>query len=213
VPLYIYPARGAWQPLIDAKQANKEVPVFAIVNPGSGPGSRTDANYVAGISALKAVGIVTIAYVATSYGRRACGDVVKDIDAYSRLYGRTFDGLFMDEMAKTDSRYYGTVSSYAKENGFARVIGNPGTEVPEEYVGRASDTLVIYENEGVPSPGFLGGWHTAYAKETWAFISHHVPVLDASFVTFAKDRVGLLYMTDSNYHAFPQYLTRLFELL
>jgi hypothetical protein len=213
VPLYIYPAPGAWQPLIAAKQANPGVPVVAIVNPGSGPGTKTDPNYVAGISALRAAGIVTVAYVYTKYSTRQYEEVVGDIDAYSKLYGKVFDGLFLDEMAKTHSGYYRAVTSYAKQNGFAQVIGNSGTDVPKGYVGQTTDVLVIYEDTGSPSLSFLGGWHTSYPKETWAFIAHHVPALYPALVAQAKNHVGLLYLTDGNYHAFPPYLAQLVALL
>jgi hypothetical protein len=213
VPLYVYPAHGSWQPLIAAKQASPEVPVLAIVNPASGPGKRTDPNYVNGISALRAVSVLTLGYVPTLYGKRSYEEVTNDIDAYSKLYGRTFDGIFIDEMAKTDVVYYKNIKSYAKQKDFSRVIGNPGTDIPEGYIGEAADVFVIYENAGNPSITFLDGWHSAYAKQTWGFIAHHVPALDVSLIARAKDQVGLLYLTDANYHAFPPYLEQLFALL
>jgi len=213
VPLYIYPTQGAWQPLIAAKQANPGPTVLAIVNPGSGPGTRTDPNYVTGISALKGAGIQTLAYVPTLYGKRSHVEVSNDIDAYSTLYGRVFDGLFLDEMARDAPDYYERISSYSKQNGYGMVVGNPGTDVSKDYIGRAADAFVIYENAGVPSPSFLNGWHSGYAKKTWAFIAHHVLTLDPDLVAQNRDQVGLLYLTDSNYHSFPPYLAQLIALL
>lgn len=213
VPLYIYPAPGKWEPLIAAKQANPQVPILAIVNPGSGPGSRTDPLYVAGMAALREAGIMAFAYVYSSYRRRSYDEVTNDIDAYTALYGRNFDGIFVDEMAKDDAAHYESVASHARSGGFGRVIGNPGTDVPKEYVGKAADVFVIYENAGSPSPTFLGGWHAAYPKQTWAFIAHHTASLDPSLVAKAKMDVGLLYLTDADYHSFPPYLGRLCALL
>ena len=213
VPLYIYPSPGAWDPLIQAKRVNPEVPVVAIVNPSSGPGVRTDPNYVAGISALRNAGIRTVAYVSTQYATRQRSDVTHDIDAYTKLYGSVFDGIFLDEMSKTDGHFYGMVTAYAKDSGLPLVIGNPGTDVPAGYVGQTTDVIVIYENAGSPSMPFLAGWHASRPKQTWAFIAHHVPELDPSLVTGAKNYVGLLYVTDANYHAFPPYLPNLVALL
>jgi hypothetical protein len=200
-------------PLVAAKQARAEVPVLAIVNPASGPGSRIDANYVNGLSLLKDSGIQTIAYVHTSYGNRAFEEVTRDIDEYSRLYGKTFDGVFIDEMSKTDAEYYGRIASYAKKGGFALVVGNPGSDVPSHYIDQAGDAFVIYENSGVPSFSFLGGWHSAYERRTWAFIAHHTPVVDPGAIAQFKDLVGLLYVTEGYYHSFPSYLSELFALL
>ncbi len=215
VPLYIYPAQGEgrWLPLIAAKRANPNVRVLAIVNPGSGPGTIIDPNYVTGISDLRSAGIQILAYVSSQYGRRAYVAVAHDIDEYLRLYGRNFDGVFIDEMAKTEADHYGEVASHARQSGFGLVVGNPGTDVPSGYVGRAADVFVIYENSGYPSLAFLDGWHSSHPKTTWAFIAHHASSLDPGLVRGAKDRVGLLYLTDLSYEAFPPYLLQLVALL
>jgi hypothetical protein len=43
VPLYIYPSTGAWAPLLAAARSHSAVPVLAIVNPSSGPGTSLDS--------------------------------------------------------------------------------------------------------------------------------------------------------------------------
>ena len=95
----------------------------------------------------------------------------------------------------------------------AGIIGNPGSDVPKEYVGKAADVFVIYENAGGPPLAFLGGWHSAYPRQTWAFIAHHTASLDPYLIAMAKTEVGLLYLTDDDYDSFPSYLNQLSALL
>ncbi|HKU49215.1 MAG TPA: spherulation-specific family 4 protein, partial [Nitrososphaera sp.] len=51
VPLYIYPGEE-WDELIEIKNNNTGVPMVAIVNPASGPGTSKDSAYAAGIREL-----------------------------------------------------------------------------------------------------------------------------------------------------------------
>lgn len=213
VPLYIYPNADAWRPLIDAKKACPGVPVVAVVNPALGPGDRTDPNYATGIGALRDAGIMVYAYLPTRYTTRQYGDMVAEIDRYAALYGRSFDGLFYDQMARTGEGYYRVVTTYAKEHGFPQVIGKAGTDVPKSYIGRSADVVVVYEDPGNPSPQFLDRWRYGFPKESWALIAHHVPELDPALVAHAKEKVGLLYFTDADYRTLPPYLGRLLELL
>lgn len=90
VPLYIYPAPGAWEPLRAAAEARPELEFWAVVNPANGPGAGAlpDANYereLARLTALRNVRVV--GYVHCSYGRRAAEDIVADVEAYGRWEG------------------------------------------------------------------------------------------------------------------------------
>ena len=66
VPAYIYPvAGGAWDQLAAVAST---VPLIAIVNPNSGPGTASDPNYVSAINNVRAAGGGVIGYVPTDYG-------------------------------------------------------------------------------------------------------------------------------------------------
>jgi hypothetical protein len=101
VPAYFYPAGdGAmhWKRLLaSASQA----PIVAVVNPASGPGKKTDANYLKVFTQAKKTKITLIGYVSTSYGKRSLKDVQADVDQWKRLYpGVT--GIFFDEQASSE---------------------------------------------------------------------------------------------------------------
>src|SRR5215471_11793168 len=53
VPLYSYPTNPIWTTLIQAKETQPSVPVIAVINPDSGPGSSYDPNYASGIQSLQ----------------------------------------------------------------------------------------------------------------------------------------------------------------
>ena len=212
VPLFIYPAAlaTAWQPLLAVKRANPAVPILAIVNPNNGPGIATDPNYVNGIAALRQAGVLVLAYVHTTYGARTFSDIITDLEGYLTLYKSVFDGLFVDEMGTSNLSYNQQIAQYAKSVGFPLVVGNPGTDVPQNYVGVAADVLVIYEGSGLPTVGYLDGWHSSFTKQTWAMLAHDIASLNQAFVIQARSYVGLMYMTsDSLYQAFPPYLAAL----
>ena len=67
VPLYAYPTNPTWNALIQAKQSHPNVPIIAIINPNSGPGSSSDPSYVSGIASLQSAGISVVGYVPTGY--------------------------------------------------------------------------------------------------------------------------------------------------
>jgi hypothetical protein len=215
VPLYMRPGL-AWQSLIQAKTAHPGVPLVAIVNPSSGPGSKKDFAFASGIQQLQASGIVVLGYVYTSYGARATNAVEGDIDSYHIWYG--VNGIMFDEMPSQASyvSYYSTLVQYAKSAGLNFTMGNPGRDVPSSYLG-IFDNIVIYENAGLPSLGFLGGWHASYPKAGFSFVAIGVSSLDTAFVLSASSYVGYLYVTDDSlpnpYDTVPIYFPDLMAAL
>ena len=59
VPLYIYPG-SSWQVVIQAKRSHPSVPIVTIVNPDSGPGTLSDANYATEIKNLQTAGVTDL---------------------------------------------------------------------------------------------------------------------------------------------------------
>lgn len=199
VPLYTYPTDSSWSTIISVKDAHPNVPIVAIINPNSGPGSSKDINYVNGINNLRASGIIVIGYVYTSYATRSIPNVESDVNAYHSWYPN-LNGIMFDEMSNVAGHeaYYSTLSQYVKSLvGFTYTVGNPGTDTIPSYVGTV-DTITIYENSGLPPLSYLDGWHSNYPRSTWAVTVYNAPTLDQSFVTQAKNYVGYIYITNDN---------------
>jgi len=199
VPLYTYPTDSSWNTIISVKDAHPNVPIVAIINPNSGPGSSRDINFANGINTLRTHGIIVIGYVYTSYAGRSIANVENDINAYHSWYPN-LNGIMFDEMSNVAGHesYYSTVSQYVKSLvGFTYTVGNPGTDTIPSYVGTV-DTITIYENSGLPSLSYLDGWHSNYPRSNWAIVPYNVPSLDQSFVTQAKNYVGYIYITSDN---------------
>jgi hypothetical protein len=195
VPLYSYPG-PIWQSLAQIKEVYPSVPVVAIVNPSNGPGSYQDPNFVWGIQLLEAAGITVVGYVATGYGGVSISQAEQEISAYDQFY--QISGIFFDEMASISGyeSYYSTLTSYAASLGYSFTIGNPGSLVPASYIGTVSN-IVVYENSGLPSTGFLSG--LGYAKSDFSLLSYGDSGIDPSFVQAAATDVQYLYVTDGSF--------------
>ena len=147
VPAYFYPSLGSdWD---DLAIAAEKVSITAILNPNSGPGIRSDANYVRAIDKLRGSGGRVIGYVPTGYGNREIDDVVADINAYHDFY--QIDGIFVDEVNNVGAQgvltYYRTVYDHVKSlDSSWEIMGNPGTNTAEAFLALpAFDRLVISE--------------------------------------------------------------------
>jgi hypothetical protein len=197
VPLYSDPSDSSWTAIVAAKQQHPSVPVIAIVNPDSGPGSSRDASYSTGIGKLQAGGIKVIGYVATGYTARGIAAVEADIDRWKSFYP-TIQGIFFDEQSNQpgDEGFYRTVSQYAKANAFSFTVGNPGADTGPTYVG-VVDVGLIYESLGLPNTSSLTGWHTGYPPTNFGIIPYGA-ALDHAYVQRARAYVGYVYVTSDN---------------
>ncbi len=196
VPLYSYPSDPAWSAIVAAKKAHPGVAVRAIINPDGGPGASKDPEFATGIATLDAAGIVVLAYVTTSYGKKASAEVEGEIDAYRGFYAG-LKGIFFDEMSTTagDEAYYKGLDQYAKGKDLSVTVGNPGTGTLASFVGTV-DTILIYESEGLPTAGSLGVFAGQLDRQNFGVIPYGVPALDAAFVASARSSVGFIYLTD-----------------
>ena len=174
VPAYFYPGgkKNFW-PQLAAGAA--QAPVMAILNPASGPGSVTDPNYTAAVTALRSAGGKVIGYVSSSYTNRSIGDVTTDINKYVAMY--PVDGFFIDEMTNdADSghlSYYQSVYNYIKSlNAAYFVVGNPGTNTQEAYASLpVADQLVVFEGSDKSYAKYVpAAWQSGYANGRFAHI-------------------------------------------
>lgn len=201
VPAYFYPVPGSpWNQLIaDAPR----VPITAILNPGSGPGTFQDMTYVSTVSAFRAAGGKILAYVPTTYGARSAAAVKADVDTYRAWYA--IDGVFLDETPSDNApahlAYYTDIYQFIKGRDAAyRVVMNPGTNAAEEYLSRpCADALVLFEN---------GTGYDTYQAEAYVYrygrarVAHLLyDVAGAAAMNARVDQalsrnVGLLFITD-----------------
>ena len=165
VPLYSYPTGGTWTQLIDLKEAQAVVPMIAIVNPSSGPGSSKDPNYAQGIKDLQAAGIRVVGYDPTDWAAKPLSTVEYEASLYKQWYG--VNGIFFDQMSNKDLAYYQALAGDISSLGMGLTIGNSGGRVPLSYLGVLS-MYNIYELGGYPSVTRLtyGGQNPNYFAST-----------------------------------------------
>ncbi|KAL4737830.1 Spherulation-specific family 4 [Aspergillus similis] len=160
VPLYVYPAPGAWDPLVNVITAHPDVNFTVVVNPGSGPGPNPlpDRNYTQEIPRLTAHDNVRVlGYVATTYAKRNISSVRSDIETYAawptisanpKLAVR---GIFFDETPQqynaSDLAYLEELTSVVKTTtGLGPdhfVFHNPGVVPDSRYLSTADSTVVF----------------------------------------------------------------------
>jgi len=192
VPEYIYPP---WTQM----DAGAPVISIAVMNPASGPGKKSDAQYVSAVKAAQAAGIGVLGYVATSYGQRSLSAVESDISSYYNWYG--VNGIFLDEASTscTLKSYYATLDVYVKaKGGVGRVIINPGEQTNSCY-SSAADIIVNFEGSyteyvrSYSAPSWVG---SAPASEFWQII-YNTPAANLSqAIALSKARnAGYVYVT------------------
>jgi hypothetical protein len=203
VPAYFYPS-GAGNTLWEAlNSAAPRVPLTAILNPNSGPGSSSDSNYRRATTALRNAGGRLIGYVHTSYTARPINDVKDEVDRYLSFY--SVDGFFVDEMDNRDLpdsyAYYSDLYQFIKgKNAGFVVVGNPGTTTQEEYLTRPCvDTLVTYEHNTGYDTYVPDRWTTNYPANRFAHLPYAVSsaATMTNYIHLARARnVGLIFVTD-----------------
>src|SRR5256712_132908 len=211
--LYLNPGTNGinWQPLITAKQAHPRVPIIAMINPSSGPGTSYDSNFNAGINNLRAAGIIVLGYIGTKYCAMTLSTAEGQIDTYHSFY--KLDGFLFDEMKNTSGceSYYSTLTNYAKSTyGDTLIIGNPGTSTIQSYVGTV-DNIIIYESQGLPSISTLQSRTFGLAKSGFCFDAYGIGNLDPNYVAQASQYLGCMQITDDSgsnpYDTLPTYLS------
>ncbi|NOT16647.1 MAG: hypothetical protein HOP20_01100 [Sulfuriferula sp.] len=203
VPAYFDPSSNptAWSTL--ANTAAK-IPLSAIMNPNSGPGSAQDSNYVTATNNLRVAGGHVLGYVATSYGARPIADVMSDVNKYIAWY--PVDGIFLDEMTSdansTHYSYYQSIYNQIKAiNLNYRIIGNPGTNTQEAYLTTpTADALVIFESTAKNYQKFTpSAWTNNYGRQHFVNLVYSLST-SSQIKTFlnraANSNTGLVYLTN-----------------
>jgi hypothetical protein len=210
VSLYMYPGSTGstyWQQVIDQKLQHPSVPIVAVFNPSSGPGTSKDSNIAAWVAKLQSAGVLAIGYKSDNYATTSLADLEAAANSYKNWYNA--DGLFIDEFTNKAGyeTHYSSLTSYAKSIGMKITVGNPGTDVPPSYIGTV-DVINTSEGSGYISlsdPNLIGsnwvsggylGWHQAYDKRNFSYVRYGISSLDTTFEVNSSQYVGLLYLTD-----------------
>jgi hypothetical protein len=211
-PLYVWPfvtntatgARGlapAWQKLIDVKKAHPNLTVAAVVNPDNGDfgigntllsataeaAVKPNADFLAGIAALKAAGVDVYGYIYTKWGARSQTIIVQRARLWQRLYA--VNKIMWDEMDNTVGRsaFYFSIKAATQALGFNAWIGNPGTPMPAEYLGSCS-CIIVYEHVGLPTLPDMQArcMNGTVAYDNFGLTPHTVDAYSSAWVTEAK---------------------------
>jgi len=218
VPLYAYPTDPSFAQLIAHKARHPELPILAVVNPGTtGAGPRRDAVFAEAIRALSRAGIEVAGYVSLGYGAREAADSEREVDHYRAWYPEVHS-IFFDELSTDEAEHdlHVALTEYAHAQGMARTLGNPGTE-PSPRSAEVFDVLVVYENAGVPALASLPHIGGSGRAAQGALLAYDVASLDASYVRDAARQVAYLYVTDDQldnpYDRLPAYFEALLDAL
>ncbi|QDT70034.1 Spherulation-specific family 4 [Planctomycetes bacterium MalM25] len=203
VPAYFFPSSSGsdWDRL---DLAAAQVPITAIMNPNSGPGTGVISNYTDVVGSLRQAGGTVIGYVASGFGNRPLNDVLADIDAYAAWYD--IDGIFIDEMSNSGASstldFYQAIYDHTKSvDAEWQLMGNPGTNTNEAYLTRpTADRLVVFETFGNQYPGHTpSAWNSNYDSDTFVNLLHtqsdEQTALDYVDTAVARN-VGGVYFTD-----------------
>ena len=220
VPLYSWPVKyvngqrvlsDSWQALYNTASANPNLRIMMILNPdngnfGLGDGLLTQEQMAAAqanpdilwaTQQMQSKKIAITGYVYTEYAARDPEICKQRIDLYKRLYGAT--GILFDQMSNVPGNedYYRNLDAYVKSIGIPLTIGNPGTSIPESFVGTVN-MLIIYEDKGLPSISTIKSrtFNGKYDKNTFGVIPHSVDRYDSTWVYKARSVVGYVYVTN-----------------
>jgi hypothetical protein len=208
VALYMYPGGSGddhWQKVYDVKRAHPSVPIVAVFNPSSGPGSYDNSVFSSWVDKLRSVGVIMLGYTHDDYGARSLSALRTDVDKYKNWYNA--DGIFIDEFTNKAGyeSHYRDLTNYAKSRGMKMTMGNPGTDVPRSYIGTV-DVINITEGRGYMPISWLqwcigcsgSGWHDDYDKRNFSYIRYDISWLDTNFVNNSANWVGLMYIHTGN---------------
>ncbi|WP_247828511.1 spherulation-specific family 4 protein [Arthrobacter antioxidans] len=155
-PWYVHPAAAPrdWAWLATQRRTLS----FAVVNVHNGPGGDDDAYYPTALAGLP--GIRLVGYVPVDYGRRPPADVVRDIDAWQRLYG--IDAIMLDEVPSAPeslarcARY----AAAARAAGVTFLVANPGVFPSPAHLD-LFDVTAVFEGTAATYAEFE---HPAWAR-------------------------------------------------
>ena len=199
VPLYNYPnPTTAWDNVISLKRQHPSVPVYVIADASSGMGTTADANYQSIVIKSRAAGIKVLMYVASNYAATPLATVKGYIQNQVTFYG-PIDGIFIDQMSNVagNEAYFSSLTSYSHNLGAPFVVGNPGVDPLQSFVGTV-DNIVTSENTTYPALATISSSkYTNAGPNAWSVIAN-ATVFNSITEGEEKPYIGLIYATTDN---------------
>jgi len=172
IPLYNYPnPTTVWDNIISLKRQHPSVPIYVIADASSGMGTTADANYQSIVIKSRAAGIKILMYVATNYASTPITTVKGYIQNQVNFYG-PIDGIFIDQMSNVagNEAYYSSLTSFSHGLGTSFVVGNPGVDPLQSFVGTV-DNIVASENTNYPALSTIStSKYTNAGQNAWSVI-------------------------------------------
>lgn len=199
VPAYFDPTADSadWQTLTNAAA---QIPLIAIMNPNSGPGTSADPAYVNAINAFDGNGGSTLGYVYTNYGNRSLSAVEKDIKTYFNWY--PIDGIFLDEMATNATsahlKYYIAIKNYIRNLYPSAIIAaNPGTAFDQAFATNKTADIYVDEEDIASNVNATpqAAWEASYPPGTFAEMAVQAADDAQEVTTLAPRNIGWVYST------------------
>ena len=199
VPLYNYPnPTTVWDNIIALKRQHPSVPVYVIADASSGMGTTADANYQTIVVKSRAAGIKILMYVASNYAATSLATVKGYIQNQVNFYG-PIDGIFVDQMSNVagNEAYYASLTSFSHGLGAPFVVGNPGVDPLQSFVGTV-DNIVASENTMYPALSTIStSKYTNAGQNAWSVIVN-ASAFNSTREGEEKPYIGLIYATTDN---------------
>jgi len=200
VPAYQHPTAGTlWA---ECARASSRVPLVAVMNPATGPGSEADPHYVSASESVRSAGGRVIGYVYTSSAEIPVDSVLAQVDRYREWYA--LDGILLDGMAYDANPVHVAWYAALRDSIRARepawlVVGIPGTNTLPEYLAGA-DILCIFESTGESYFNWEpDAWVRDYPASRFLHLVHTLSSADSMQQTVARAwsrGAGWVYVTN-----------------
>ena len=183
VPLYAYPGtdREAW----DRVAADAASVAGAVFNPGNGPGTEPQDEFVRAADRLRSAGVPLLGYVDTGYAGRAHREVVAEIQRYQEWY--QVDRVFLDQVASARELlpYYRRLVVAARSLDTVQIVLNPGTH-PDPGFAELADLLITFEGTWESYQRIqVPDWTAAFPPSRFGHLVHATPPEDCARVPAA----------------------------
>ena len=204
VPAYFYPSGKGLEDWKRMMRAASQVPVVAIANPASGPGTSPDPVYKDAIDRARS---------SRRDGDRLRGHRLRPPPPRGRGCGckrwlRFYPGLqgiFLDQQRATPHTspdYEALRDAIRKRLADAVIVTNPGTDSAAEYVTRrAADVVCLFENhegfDAVHRPDWSRQHHARTVRRPPLRGRRPFPDADTIVRKAVREGIGYLYVTDA----------------
>jgi len=188
------------------------IPVIAIINLNSGPGSAPVSYINSEIENFTKIGGRVVGYVPSDYGHLALGTAETQIRDYLKWYP-TIAGVFLDNASSSASvavsKYYSRIYDFTKQlRKRALVVLNTDVWPSRKYISwkgkNTSSIVVVSENSASASlihvkKSDVPAWAADYGTSRFGVIVHgalvsQLPILIKGFAK--KQHAGWIYITD-----------------